>query len=277
MIQCGQLPPTKFGRGLLARNLLNDLEGVLFKMKELLSEIDQIQSLFNKKRPLPKETLKSIREDLIIKWTYNSNAIEGNTLTLSETKVVLEDGITINGKSVREHLEIINHRDAIYFLEELIRDETNLTQHTIRQVHGLILSGIDRNNAGNYRKQQVLIGGAEHIPPAPLLIPEKMDKLMDWYNNQAQDLHPVKRAAILHSEFVKIHPFIDGNGRTGRLLLNFDLMKSGYVPIIIKKDQRPQYMQALDHYSTTGESDSFIKLVGNNLKRMLTFYLDFLK
>lgn len=247
------------------------------EMNQLFTEIDQLQSAFNKKRPLPQETLQSIREDLIIKWTYNSNAIEGNTLTLSETKVVLEDGITINGKSIREHLEIINHRDAIYFLEELIRDGTDLTQHTIRQIHSLILSGIDRENAGNYRKQQVLIGGTEHVPPEPLLVLEKMDELIDWYNNDAQNLHPVKRAAVLHSEFVKIHPFIDGNGRTARLLLNFELMKSGFVPIIIKNDQRPQYMDALVHYSTTGESDRFIELVGKTLKDMLNFYLDFLK
>lgn len=245
-------------------------------MDRLLAEIDQLQRELDQKRPFPKETLHSLREDLITKWTYNSNAIEGNTLTLSETKVVLEDGITIGGKSVREHLEAINHKEAILYLEQLVQQDEPLTERTIRDLHSIILRGIDQDNAGMYRNQNVLISGAEHIPPDAFQVPDQMRDLMDWYKGEAKKLHSVKRAAILHSQFVKIHRFIDGNGRTARLLLNLELMKAGYVPVVVKADQRADYYQALDHAHTTGDNSDFIILVGNVLKDTLEFYLEFL-
>lgn len=246
-------------------------------MEQLLAEIDKLQERFNQKRPLPKETLQSMREDLIVKWTYNSNAIEGNTLTLIETKVVLEDGLTIGGKTVREHLEALNHREAIHFLEKSIKNETGLTQNVIKQIHSLILSKIDDDYAGEYRDKQVFVVGAKHLPSEPALISEQMEELLNWYNDRAQSLHPLERASILHSDFVKIHPFIDGNGRTARLLLNLELMKSGYVPVVIENDQRMDYYKALDHAHMTDDCSDFINLVGNTLKKMLNFYLDFLK
>lgn len=139
----------------------------------------------------------------------------------------------------------------------------------MKQLHSLILRGIDRENAGVYRKEKVMIGGAEYIPPDPFLVPQQMDDLIDWYQDEAQNLHPVERAAILHGQFVRIHPFIDGNGRTARLLLNLELMISGYVPIVIKKEQRAEYYQVLDLDHTTGGYSDFIQFIGGILKSTL--------
>ncbi|MDZ7672430.1 MAG: Fic family protein [Halanaerobiales bacterium] len=181
-----------------------------------------------KKRPLPKNTLQSLREKLILEWIYNSNAIEGNTLTLSETKVVLEDGITIGGKTLKEHLEIVNHKEAINYMEDVINKNEKLSERQIKNLQYLILKGIDDENAGKYRHEKVVISGAEHVPPAPIFIHDQMEELINWYYGEGLSLHAIERAAKLHTNFVKIHPFIDGNGRTAKILLNFELIKAGY-------------------------------------------------
>jgi Fic family protein len=245
-------------------------------MKDLLQDIDQLNQKLHRLRPFPPETLASIQKHFLVEMTYHSNSLEGNTLTLAETKVVLEDGITIGGKTVREHLEVINHKEAMLFLEECIKNEEKLTERTIKTIHALILRGIDSPHAGVYRKVKVLISGAKHIPLDPLFIEEEMVKLLEWYDENVFTFHPVECAAMLHSLLVKVHPFIDGNGRTARLLLNFELMKSGYVPIIIKNDQRFVYYQALDRSHVEGEYGPFVELVGKNLRERLLFYLDFM-
>ena len=224
------------------------------------NNIDLLKETIDKHRPFPKGLANSLQEKLIVEWTYNSNAIEGNTLTLSETKVVLE-GITIGGKSMVEHLEAINHREAILFVEDLIADKEPLSEWNIKNIHSLILKEIDNTNAGKYRKENVVISGAKHIPPKHYEIGELMQKLMAEYQNEWKKLHPVVRATLLHGEFVKIHPFIDGNGRTSRLLLNFELMKNGYPPIIIKNEERARYYDVLDLAHTTMNYKPFIKLV----------------
>lgn len=224
------------------------------------SIIDEMKRKIDKYRPFSKGLADSLREKLIIEWTYNSNAIEGNTLTLSETKVVLE-GITIGGKSVVEHLEAINHREAILFLEELIGSNESLSEWNIKSIHGLILKEIDNQNAGKYRTENVVIGGAIHIPPKHYEIDILMQNLIMEYKEEWQSLHPVVRATLLHGEFVKIHPFIDGNGRTSRLLLNFELMKNGYTPIIIKKENRLRYYEVLDYAHTTMDYHPFLEFI----------------
>ncbi|MEH7294732.1 Fic family protein, partial [Priestia megaterium] len=211
-------------------------------------------------RPLPKYTLKSLREKLLLEWTYNTNAIEGNTLTMNETKVVLE-GITVGGKTMREHLEVINHRDAIAYVEEIVQKGEPLTEWQIKNLHRLVLKGIDDEYAGVYRDQQVFIAGAKHTPPAPYLIKEQMEQLIKWYENEAQKLHPVERGAMLHAIFVGIHPFIDGNGRTSRLLLNLELMKAGFPAVVIKVENRLAYYEALDKSHTTKNYQDFIQLI----------------
>ncbi len=238
-------------------------------------EIDKKKSQLDKHRPLPKHTLKSLRENMLVEWAYNSNAIEGNTLTMSETKVVLE-GITIGGKSIREHLEVINHRDAILFLEELAHKDEPLCERNIKDLHRLVLKKIDDENAGVYRHENVIISGAKHKPTEHFLVKEQMERMVTEYNEQWQNFHPIERGALLHGEFVKIHPFVDGNGRTARLLLNFELMRSGYPPAIIEAKMRPEYYDALDLAHTSGDYGRFAQMVARCVEASLDLWLSLL-
>jgi Fic family protein len=224
--------------------------------------IDSLKKSIDAHRPLSKSLANSLHEKLIVEWTYNSNAIEGNTLSMSETKVVLE-GITIGGKSMIEHLEIINHREAILFVEELIFNKENFSEWNLKNIHVLILKEIDNVNSGKYRNENVLVSGAKHIPPKHFELNYLMQKLVAEYQSGWTKFHPIVKATLLHGEFVKIHPFIDGNGRTARLLLNFELMKNGYTPIIIKSEQRANYYDVLDLAHTTINYGPFIKLVSD--------------
>ena len=242
-------------------------------MKKILEEIDEKKTLLDSKRPFPKYTIKSIREKLLLEWTYNSNAIEGNTMTLKETKVVLE-GITIGGKTLREHLEIINHREAIGYVEEIVTEEEKFTERHIKNIHQLVLKGIDDENAGVYRKQNVIISGAQHKPSDFLKVPEEMEMMVQWYEREALQLHPVERAARIHGMFVGIHPFVDGNGRTARLLMNLELMKSGYPPVVIQKENRLEYYEALDKAHTTNHYEDFIELVAKGVENSIDLYLE---
>ena len=238
------------------------------------SKVDELNKKLNSKRPISKELLKSLKESINLELIYNSNGIEGNTLTLRETQVVLE-GITVGGKTLKEHLEAINHEQAILFLDELIKDKKPITEWNIKNIHQLILKDIDDANAGKYRCENVKIKGATHIPPDYLIVPELMEKLIINYEDWKK-YHPIVRAALLHGELVKIHPFIDGNGRTSRLIMNLSLMNSGYVPVIIKKDKRLEYYNALDKAHITGDYTDFIKLVNDLEIEMLNKYLEVL-
>src|SRR5690606_37840888 len=238
----------------------------------MFKQIDAKKRLLDQKRPLPVHTFRSIREHLIINWTYHSNAIEGNTLTLSETKVALE-GITVGGKTIKEHLEAINHKDAILYVEEIVKNQEGFSEWQIKNIHRLILKGIEDEYAGVYRNENVIISGARHIPPGAVQIHSQMERFIRWYELEGQKLHPIERASIIHVDFVGIHPFIDGNGRTARLLLNFELMKSGYPPIVIPKEKRSEYYTALDHAHTSGDKTMFISLVTDILEETFDMYL----
>lgn len=235
-------------------------------------DLDEKKKILDSKRPLPNQTLKSLEENFKLEWTYNSNAIEGNTLTLKETKVALE-GITIGGKTVREHLEAINHNEAISMLEEIIADNEELTEMDIKNIHAIVLKGIDSENAGRYRTENVIISGATHIPPESVIVPELMERLIYRYDEWKEKYHLIIVAALLHAEFVKIHPFIDGNGRTARLLMNFEAMRSGYPPIIIKVTDRLKYYEALDEGAMTGDYTEFVKLVKKSANEMMDLSL----
>ena len=185
--------------------------------KELLKGVDRLfdvedklKNLIDTYRPLSKNILNRLRENLIVEWTYNSNAIEGNTLTIYDTKVVLE-GITVCGKSFKEHLEVINHKEAISYLENLINNKNLLNEFEIKNIHNLILRNINSDNAGKYCYENVNIAGAKHTPPNHMKVKEEMEKLLNNYHNEWNEYHPIIRASILHGEFVKIHPFVDGN------------------------------------------------------------------
>ena len=240
------------------------------------NDIDSLKNTIDTYRPFPKHLADSLHEKLVVEWTYHSNAIEGNTLTMSETKVVLE-GITIGGKSMIEHLETINHREAIYFIEELISNRQNITECNIKNIHALILKEISKHHAGKYRTENVVISGAKHIPPKHYEVNDKMQKLIFEYQNEWIKYHPIVRATLLHGEFVKIHPFIDGNGRTSRLLMNFELLKHGYTPIIIKNEERATYYDALDLAHSTMNYGPFIKLVSEQVIQSEKLWLSILE
>lgn len=226
----------------------------------MFEHLGSLKSRLDSHRPLSPAVVKNLHENLVLNWTYHSNAIEGNTLTLKETKVALE-GITVGGKTLREHFEAINHRDAILLVEELVQARQPLDEWTIKSLHQLVLKNIDADNAGRYRDQNVMISGADHCPPDALLVPEQMQAFIGWYQQEADKLHPVERAARVHGEFVKIHPFIDGNGRTARLLMNLELMKAGFPATIIQVEQRLAYYEALDQAFCQQDYQPFIQLV----------------
>ncbi len=227
--------------------------------------IDVLKSRLDGFRPLDAAIVANLREDLIVRWTYHSNAIEGNTLTLRETKVALE-GITVGGKSLVEHLEAVNHRDAILLLEEIVEKNEPLEERAVSSLHHLILRGVNDANAGRYRTVNVRISGADHLPPDQLLVPELMEKFIAWVRGDAASLHPVERAARVHSDFVKIHPFVDGNGRTSRLLMNFELLKAGYPAAVLPVERRLEYYAALDQDHVHGNRDPFLELIADIVK-----------
>lgn len=245
------------------------------KKNDLLNQATFLKKKLDEIRPLPEEVVRNLREDFNIKNTYHSNAIEGNTLTLYETKAVLEDGVTISGKSFREHAEVNNHKEAIEYVEDLINEDIPLNQRTIKNIHAIVLQGIDRSIAGKYRNTPALITGANHTPPSPELIQDEMDQLIEWYEDNEQ-LHPVEKASLLHAKFVNIHPFGDGNGRTSRLLMNFELMKAKYPPVTIEKDDRFKYYEVLDISGEKGDYVPFTEFVAERSVNTLENYLSFL-
>ena len=240
-----------------------------------LTKLDALKAKLDEYRPLPAAVVANLHENLVLQWTYHSNAIEGNTLTLKETKVALE-GITVGGKTLSEHFEAINHRDAILLVEEHVSQQQTLDEWTIKSLHQLVLKNIDADNAGKYRSVNVQIAGAEHRPPEALFISEEVTEQMQgfihWYNTEANQLHPVERAAKVHGEFVKIHPFVDGNGRTARLLMNLELMKAGFPATVIEVDQRLAYYEALDNAHSSGDYGDFIALVASSVVRSFDPY-----
>jgi len=223
------------------------------------SKLDNLKSKLDGFRPFSQAMLNNLHESLVLQWTYHSNAIEGNTLTLKETRVALE-GITVGGKSLREHFEVINHRDAILFVEKLVQDNQALSEWQIKQIHQLILRNIDDENAGCYRRMNVTIAGANHVPPDSVQLADLMAAFINWYQKSQSLLHPIELAARVHADFVKIHPFTDGNGRTSRLLMNLELMKCGFPPVVLTVERRLEYYQALDLAHTQNNYQPFLEL-----------------
>lgn len=248
------------------------------ELAQLLAEIDRKKAVLDSRRPLPAGTVQSIRRAVRLEWTYHSNALEGNTLTLRETQVVLE-GLTIGGgKTLREHLEVINHAQAVDYLDDLVSRREPLTLVVIRQVHTLILRGIDDANAGHWRTVPVAISGSRHVPPPATAVAPMMGDLLGWYEGEAQALHPVLLAARFHHRFVYIHPFVDGNGRTARLLMNLILITAGYPPAIIKADpqRRIAYLDALEEASVRDDMSSFEAVVAQAVDESLDRYLQWI-
>jgi Fic family protein len=239
----------------------------------LLSRLEHKKAQLDALRPLPAAAVARLKEQLTIEWIYNSNAIEGSTLTLRETQLILETGLTIGGKSLREHFEVINHKDAIEYVESLAEQTTPLSAFHVRQIHRLVLSRIDDENAGQYRRTQVQIGGASHIPTEAWLVPQAMQGWETWLHQAEDDLHPVVLAAQAHHKLAAIHPFIDGNGRTARLVMNLVLFRHGYPPTVLLQANRQQYYQALMQ-ADAGRPGPLANFVSKAVERSLTLYLE---
>ena len=239
----------------------------------ILKRIESKQKRLQALRPLPQAALQRLKSELSIEWTYNSNAIEGNTLTLQETKLVLEQGITIKGKKLREHFEAKNHEQAIHFVEKLAKPKYTLTEKDIFNIHSLVLQNIESEFAGRYRNGQVRILGANFVPPNYLKVSGLIKGLIGFVNSNEENLNLVELIARFHHKFVWIHPFFDGNGRTARLLMNLLFMKYGFPPAIILKNNRKQYYRSLNQ-ANSGNYDSFVLLVAQALERSLDLYLE---
>jgi Fic family protein len=245
-----------------------------------LEIIDSLKKELDGLRPLESEQAGNLKKLFDVEFTYNSTAIEGNTFSYQETKVVLLDGITIGGKSMREHLEIINHKEAIDYVEELSREKiTELKRTDIFNIHSIILQGIDKKNAGRYRTTPVYVllkDGSRHIFCDPLLIADEMDAFFNWLFTE-QNEHPLIIAAEAQARFVGIHPFINGNGRTARLLMNLVLLQNGYVPAIIKTKDRAAYLDAIELWQNKNEKGLFYGIIVDYEKESLELYLKTIK
>jgi len=241
----------------------------------LLKEIDVEKNKLIKLRYLDSYR---IAQALELEYTFESNRIEGNTLTLKETDLVINEGITISGKSMREHLEAINHQDAVLFLKDLVDKNIELKERDLLQLHNLVLRGIDAENAGKYRTVQVMIKGSQHMPPPPFLVAKQMEDVFLWYQLNKNKLHPVVLAAEMSEKIVTIHPFIDGNGRTSRLWMNLILLKHGYVIANIKGDHsnRLCYYDALEMARVDIKKNSFIEFIAKVELEALKRYLNIL-
>jgi Fic family protein len=237
----------------------------------MFKEIDSLYGKLKSIRPLSPESVRRLSEDFMIDYTYNSNAIEGSTLTLEETARVLQDDITIAKKPLKHHLEAIGHRDAYYYVEELVKNKVPFSERIIKEIHSLVLMDA-KMDRGVYRSVPVRVGG--FYPCQPYEIPIKMENLMREYIDSMHELHIIERVALFHLRFESIHPFIDGNGRVGRLLLNFDLMKEGYPPINIKFTDRDAYYDCFKNYHETNTHLSMTELVAGYAVDELKRYIE---
>lgn len=242
---------------------------------DIFSAIDEKKVRLDEMRPLTAGETQRLREEFTIDYTYNSNAIEGNTLTLKETAMVLE-GMTIDRKPLKDHLEAVGHRDAFLYIEEIAKARTRLKESEIKAIHSLVL--MDRpEDKGVYRRIPVTIAGAYTEPVQPYLIEPKLSELLNENEKRKRTMHPIERIARFHLEFEGIHPFIDGNGRTGRLLLNLELIRNGYPAINVKFADRQRYYESFDTYYRDGLADDMVLLMAEYVSERLDRYLDIVR
>jgi Fic family protein/DNA-binding XRE family transcriptional regulator len=248
------------------KSLSKNLSTILKEIDALKAKLDQFRQ-FDSYR---------IAQALELEYTFESNRIEGNTLTLRETDLVINEGLTISGKSMREHLEVINHQEAIAYIKHLMEKNTSMNEREVLAIHNLILRGINPEDAGRYRRVQVMIKGSSFMPPQPFLVSKEMEDFFIWHETNKNSLHPIVLAAELHERLVSIHPFIDGNGRTSRLVMNLILLQNGYVIANIKGDyeNRMQYYNALETAQTKNNKEDFLLFVAQVEKESLERYLE---
>jgi len=243
---------------------------------DLLKSIEGKKRELDSFRPFSAEIVRKLEEQFIVEWTYNSNAIEGNTLTLKETELVINRGLTIGRKSLSEHFEAINHKEGIQYLYNFVKKKKELSEDTILALHKIILKNIDDSEAGHYRTSNVMITGAIHIPPSAVKIKKLMNEFFEWYYKNKKKMSIAELAAWAHYKFVHIHPFIDGNGRTARLLMNLILIQNGYPPAVILNVDRQKYYRALKD-ADREKYNGFMNFIGRSIERSLLIYLNALK
>jgi Fic family protein len=240
----------------------------------LFDKVDELKNRLAGLRPLNGGEVKRLREEFMIENTYDTNAIEGSTLTLRETLLILQEDITIGEKPLRFHLDAIGHRDAFEYMASIADANELLTERRIKEVHSLVLM-CDAENRGIYRRVPVIIQGAKHTPPQPYLIAPQMESLIAGYDDMKRDCHIVEAIAEFHLRFEGIHPFIDGNGRTGRLIINLELMKAGLLPVNIKYADRLKYYDCFDSYYENGHKpDALAELIAGYEIQELERYIE---
>ncbi len=242
--------------------------------KDMRDRLDEKLSLLNSYRPLPEAAVRKLRERFGIEMTYNSNAIEGNSLTLKETFLVINEGLTIKGKPLKDHLEAKSHTEALEYLYELVDKDKRgtLSERLIRELNQIVMRDIDKEWAGRYRNSNVIIGGADHAPPEAVEVPRLMQELINWLRRNRAALHPVELAAILHHRLVHVHPFFDGNGRTSRLMMNVVLMQAGFPLVVVLKNDRKKYYRTLG-VADKGNDVPFVRFIAQAVQRTLDIYL----
>lgn len=234
------------------------------------SVIEKLEMYNQIKDKLPEVSLNSYRQAFELEYTHNSTAIEGNTLTLLETKVVLEEGLSVGGKHLRELYEVINHNKAYQYVKRCITEGFTLDEKIIKDIHAILMENI--MTGGIYRNVEVYISGAEHTPPSPTgMYAQVKSFYMDLMDKRFDN--PIECAAWTHAEFVRIHPFVDGNGRTSRLIMNYQLMANGFLPISIKKESRLEYFNALEAYAVKGDISLFENMIAILEEEQLDKYL----
>ena len=256
----------------IKNNLSFNRKEISNSLQLVLNEIDGLKKFLDQKRS--NDRLR-IAQTLEMEYTFESNRIEGNTLTLHETDLVINEGLTVSGKSMREHLEAINHKEAIGYIKQLMERGFPFNERELLSIHNLILRGIMPEDAGSYRRVQVMITGSQHMPPQPYLIPKEMEDYFIWYESQKNKLHPLILAAEMHERLVNIHPFIDGNGRTSRLVMNLILLQHGYVIANIKGnyDNRMKYYYALESAQIKNNKEDFLLFIAKVERESLERYL----
>lgn len=238
--------------------------------------LQQKKELYNQKKgSIDSITLSSYEQDFELTYTHNSTAIEGNTLTLIETKVVLEDGISVGGKKLREIYEVVNHKKAYRYVKKCIAEEKKLDEHIVKDLHAILTENI--MVGGVYRSEPVRISGAGHTPPVGNDMYIQVKNFYEDLTWKKEELTPIEYAAWTHAEFVRIHPFIDGNGRTSRLLMNYQLMYAGFLPVSIAKEDRLEYYNALEAYATLGNLKPFADLIAELEEKQLDIYLGLIR
>lgn len=246
-------------------------EDVKKRIESKMCELDRL-------RPLPSSAVDKLRQQFEIEMTYNSNGIEGNSLTLKETYLVVSEGITVKNKPLKDHLEAKDHYEALEFIVELVEHKKpqTVSEQLIRTLHQIVVRDTEKEWAGKYRNSNVIITGAKHRPPDAIAVPLKMAEFIQWFGKNEGKLNTIELAALIHHKFVNIHPFFDGNGRVGRLLMNVVLLRQGYPLSVVLKNDRKKYYDTLAK-ADDGDYVSFVRMIAQSVERSLDIYLNVLR